>query len=497
MRYCLGPPDSYGPIWAALAFMPFGLFFDFMDGKVARWRKKSSLMGQELDSLADLISFGVSPAACAFALGLRSAIDSLLLSFFVLCGLTRLARFNVTVSALPKDATGKSKYFEGTPIPTSLAIVAGMAWCVSQGSVNGGEHGVLGGTWGQGIMEVHPIVGIFVGWGCAMSTECNIILGDLAKPLRNLFRYPHSSNFGLDRSIPQVATSPPRGLGVDLEAVLLEGQAHKVVMANMRFAVGIRRLVPFLGYHHVLMILIAIAIVLLSLLLAGCSSSSPQIPNIFLISLYYKSYAPTFDPAQVDPGVTTAIANIVGQAQLEVRVGYFGICINPDGGAFLCSNNASSLAGQVSVDQDPLNLIWVASTFKDSIVFPYLIIVAIVLAFITFLLLATFPGWHEETDERGSERDVKPFPSRPVSQVALALIFIASVFVLVSVLWQHTASVAASTIAQDLGNGSVKSGVGTTAMILGWFGFALLIIVTIGLLVMILSISLLDRLTDD
>ncbi len=124
-------------------------------------------------------------------------------------------------------------------------------------------------------------------------------------------------------------------------------------------------------------------------------------------------------------------------------------------------------------------------------------IVAIILAFVCFLLLATFPGWHEEVDDHESVKDVKPFPSRPVSQIALALIFIASVFVLVSVLWQHTASVAASTIAQDLGNGSVASGVGTTAMILGWFGFALLIIVTIGLLVMILSISLLDRLTDD
>lgn len=125
-------------------------------------------------------------------------------------------------------------------------------------------------------------------------------------------------------------------------------------------------------------------------------------------------------------------------------------------------------------------------------------IVAIVLAFLCFLLLATFPGWHEETNDDGSEiRDVKPFPSRPVSQVSLALIFVASIFVLVSVLWQHTASVAASTIAQDLGNGSVKSGVGTTAMVLGWFGFSLLIVVTIGLLVMILSIQLFDRLTDD
>ena len=55
MRYCLGNPNHYGNLWAALTFMPFGLFFDFMDGKVARWRNKSSLMGQELDSLADLV----------------------------------------------------------------------------------------------------------------------------------------------------------------------------------------------------------------------------------------------------------------------------------------------------------------------------------------------------------------------------------------------------------------------------------------------------------
>lgn len=55
MRYCLGSPADTTQLWAALAFMPFGLFFDFFDGKVARWRGKSSLMGQELDSLADLV----------------------------------------------------------------------------------------------------------------------------------------------------------------------------------------------------------------------------------------------------------------------------------------------------------------------------------------------------------------------------------------------------------------------------------------------------------
>lgn len=84
-------------------------------------------------------------------------------------------------------------------------------------------------------------------------------------------------------------------------------------------------------------------------------------------------YTPTYDPTQVNPGVTAAIANIVGDAGLEVRVGYFGLCVNADGGSFLCSNNATLLAELVTIDQDPLNLIWVANTFKNSVVFPYLL----------------------------------------------------------------------------------------------------------------------------
>jgi hypothetical protein len=63
MRYCLGDPTQHGNLWAALALLPFGLFFDFLDGKVARWRKKSSMMGQELDSLADLVSRPQPPQA--------------------------------------------------------------------------------------------------------------------------------------------------------------------------------------------------------------------------------------------------------------------------------------------------------------------------------------------------------------------------------------------------------------------------------------------------
>lgn len=96
-------------------------------------------------------------------------------------------------------------------------------------------------------------------------------------------------------------------------------------------------------------------------------------PDIFLISMYYEKYQPFIDFSQVDPGVSTAMSNIVGAAELEVRVGYFGICVQPDGGSYICNSNATALAEIVTVDQDPLNLIWVASTFKDAVVFPYLL----------------------------------------------------------------------------------------------------------------------------
>lgn len=65
LRYCIGKPEDTGNAWAALALMPLGLFFDFFDGKVARWRKKSSLMGAELDSLADLVRMNLQHHTCA------------------------------------------------------------------------------------------------------------------------------------------------------------------------------------------------------------------------------------------------------------------------------------------------------------------------------------------------------------------------------------------------------------------------------------------------
>ncbi|CAO3684101.1 unnamed protein product [Umbelopsis ramanniana] len=152
MRYLVSndPKDLY----TAMGFMPFGLFFDFMDGRVARWRNRSSLLGQELDSLADVISFGVAPAALAFTVGMRTTLDTLILTYFVSCGIARLARFNATVALLPKDNTGKISHFEGLPIPSSLGLVAVLAYLViGKGFLHADEFP-------YGVIDLAQLVGV-------------------------------------------------------------------------------------------------------------------------------------------------------------------------------------------------------------------------------------------------------------------------------------------------------------------------------------------------
>ena len=113
VRYA-GHPDGRALV-AALVLVLMGLACDFLDGRVARMRGEASALGGQMDSLADLVTFGVAPAALAYALGLDRTGDAVALAFFALCGLGRLARYNVTAATLA-DGRGKVPYFEGTPI---------------------------------------------------------------------------------------------------------------------------------------------------------------------------------------------------------------------------------------------------------------------------------------------------------------------------------------------------------------------------------------------
>ncbi|CCF59005.1 hypothetical protein KAFR_0F04100 [Kazachstania africana CBS 2517] len=157
LRFTLTKKSYY--VQRAHLFIFLGTVFDFLDGRVARLRNRSSLMGQELDSLADLISFGVAPASIAFAIGFQTTLDVFILSFFVLCGLCRLARFNVTVGQLPKDKKGKSKFFEGFPMPTTLFEVCGMELLIKLNRFN--DEVPFGIIRKGKFLEFHPLVLIF------------------------------------------------------------------------------------------------------------------------------------------------------------------------------------------------------------------------------------------------------------------------------------------------------------------------------------------------
>jgi CDP-diacylglycerol---serine O-phosphatidyltransferase len=153
-------------LWGACALLGLALVFDVLDGYVARLdRSRQSRLGADLDSLSDVISFGVAPAMLGYTLGLRGGWDMLCLTYFVVCGVSRLARFNVTAPELADSATGKVKYFEGTPIPTSILIVALLAVAMSLGRT--GDDLWLG-VLRVGPAALHPLALVYVASGSAM-----------------------------------------------------------------------------------------------------------------------------------------------------------------------------------------------------------------------------------------------------------------------------------------------------------------------------------------
>jgi CDP-diacylglycerol--serine O-phosphatidyltransferase len=159
-------------LWIAIALLPLAFVFDALDGYVARLtRTRQSLLGADLDSLSDVISFGVAPAALGYTLGLRGGWDMLCLVYFVVCGVSRLARFNVTASSLTDTGTGKVKYFEGTPIPTSIVIAGLLALALWAGHV---QNDIWFGAYRIGPASLHPLVLIYVISGSAMISTIRI-----------------------------------------------------------------------------------------------------------------------------------------------------------------------------------------------------------------------------------------------------------------------------------------------------------------------------------
>ena len=157
-------------VYFACALVLAALVFDVLDGRIARWRQNTSAMGRELDSLADVISFGVAPAMIAYGIGMQGLYDRVVLAYFVACGVSRLARYNVTAEAM-SAGEGKVKHFEGTPIPSSLLLVLLMFAAATQDALGGslwfGELTLAG-------FRLHPLVLLFALSGSLMVSRIRI-----------------------------------------------------------------------------------------------------------------------------------------------------------------------------------------------------------------------------------------------------------------------------------------------------------------------------------
>jgi len=157
-------------IYFASGLLFAAVVFDFLDGRVAWWRHKTSLLGRELDSLADVISFGVAPAMIGYGCGLQGFYDRVILAYFVACGVSRLARYNVTADTL-SGGTDKVKYFEGTPIPTSLLLVLVIVLAAWSGAIH--ENLWFGEItmWG---FRLHPLVFMYAISGSLMISRIRV-----------------------------------------------------------------------------------------------------------------------------------------------------------------------------------------------------------------------------------------------------------------------------------------------------------------------------------
>jgi len=138
-----GAPGASDHFSIAARAIGAAVFLDGLDGRIARITNTTSDFGREMDSLADVISFGLAPAVLAFAWGVQFIDPTLapgirgqifnagyfIAFLFLLCGAARLARFNIQKNPIPKNpGRPDRKYFVGLPIPAAAALIAAVVY---------------------------------------------------------------------------------------------------------------------------------------------------------------------------------------------------------------------------------------------------------------------------------------------------------------------------------------------------------------------------------
>lgn len=121
----------------------------------------------------------------------------------------------------------------------------------------------------------------------------------------------------------------------------------------------------------------------------------------------------------------------------------------------------------------------------------------IVLNVLGVVAMNSFPGWHTEVDDSGSETDIRPFPGKLIMGIAVALLFVSMVLVLISIMWQHMVGVTAATSISTATGGVVENHIGATSIALGWAAVGMNAIAALGIWLASTSVELLDILIDE
>ena len=145
----------------AVALIVFAMFFDMLDGRVARMTRTQSVFGLQLDSLADVVSFGVAPAVLVYHWSLKQVptLGSVVAFLFVAAGAVRLARFNVLSMSDDGEPKKNSQYFLGLPIPAAAGGIVALVIASQSGKLDVASHAwvMMGVTLGLGILMVSNV----------------------------------------------------------------------------------------------------------------------------------------------------------------------------------------------------------------------------------------------------------------------------------------------------------------------------------------------------
>ncbi|KAI1445920.1 Ca2+ regulator and membrane fusion protein Fig1-domain-containing protein [Annulohypoxylon stygium] len=267
------------------------------------------------------------------------------------------------------------------------------------------------------------------------------------------------------------------------------------------FKIGWYRYIPFLGYHHLVIIVGSFPTLFLSLVLAGCAATGTM-QNLRIASFLSLASPPQPSELMMNETLTSYIFDLVLETSSlnvtrveEVQAGYFSMCARLEPGGWQCgikTPTALSLAGT----SDPLGLVDMAHQFRTKNITPSLIILYMILNLVFVSILFCFPGWHEEEDSDGSVRDVKPFPQRTLVLSALMISTASSLCLYIAVAWQHIATVTAASSVQGLRYGIVEVDTGRTSAVFSWLSVFISFLCSFGMSVVILSIEVLEALAD-